>query len=130
MDALRGVSGPEPQPSGQMSLQHEGDPASGGVLEVSKEEMLRLMRLWIAEDADSRQWLASIQRRGERRGERRAERYVREQLWQVRKELAERLRSELRAQPEQARPTHARFDTETLLKCVLHASRRLGTRGG
>ncbi len=88
----------------------------------TEEDVLRLMRRWLAEDADSRVWMVRLHHRGKD--------YARAQLWQVRKELAEGLRYELRALEAQDRPKWARFETETLLRAVLHAAERLALRSG
>lgn len=79
--------------------------------------MLRLTRLWISNDPDAVAWLVRLHGRGRA--------YARTQLWQVRKELAGIVRSELRSKEPTDRPTWARFDTDTLLGVVLHAAARL-----
>ena len=90
------------------------------VRRLTESEILALMRSWLADDAPSRSWVASIHDRGED--------YARAQLWQIRAVLAERLRSEARALPPETRPRWARFDTEVLLAAVTKAAETLAKR--
>lgn len=111
----------EAEPDLEAAAARQRSEEDSDVRRLAEDEILALMRSWLADDAPSRLWVASFHDCGER--------YARAQVWQVRSVLAERLRTELRALPPETRPRWARFDTEVLLAAVMIAAKALAGRG-
>lgn len=91
--------------------------APGSVFEPTEQEILGLMRLWLASDPDARLWVAALRRRGEG--------YARRQLWQVRRVLWDRMRRDLSGSTDPDRARHLLLREEPLLAVLLRASRAL-----
>ncbi len=102
-------------------MRAEAGEAPGPVFEPPEEEILGLMRPWLASDPDSRLWVAAIHRRGGG--------YARRQLWQVRLVLWDRMRRDLSSSTDPDGARHLLLREEPLLAALLRASRALDGAG-